>query len=61
MKLFSIDTWKVKEKRLSNWHRWFAWYPINIEIGEKECIFWLQYVQRRSLGWNLGYMWEYKL
>lgn len=44
-----------KYTRLSDWHRWFAWYPVRIDYGDCR---WLETVERRgSLVCQLG--WEY--
>ena len=35
--------WKVTEPR--GWHRWFAWYPV--EMGA--FWYWLEFVERRTV------------
>lgn len=39
--------WRAKDRHdvLSNWHRWFAWYPVR--LGEFE-VRWLEWVDRRG-------------
>lgn len=34
MKWINGETWKHKLARLSEWHSWFAWYPIKIRATE---------------------------
>ena len=43
--------WRRKKEYLSNWHKWFAWYPVIIGYVESEGKVrrkkaWLQYVFR---------------
>ena len=36
-----------KFKALTEWHLWFAWYPVKAESEDGSiCTVWLQYVQR---------------
>jgi hypothetical protein len=35
----------------NGWERWFAWRPVR--VGDTECR-WLEYVERRKLGWFIG-------
>lgn len=43
------ETRAERYERLSEWHRWFAWYPVR--VGSHDCR-WLEYVERRaSLDW----------
>lgn len=47
-----------RHDKKSNWHTWFAWYPINIG---KTCI-WLERVRRKGkydADWGGGY-WNYE-
>lgn len=44
----------LRRLRLSRWHVWFAWYPI--DVGKYTI--WLQRVNRRRYD---GYSWEYRL
>ena len=30
MKFDCGETWQEKHKRLSDWHRWFAWHPVKL-------------------------------
>ena len=43
------ETREHKEKRLSHWHPWFAWYPVTVDDqnGFYRCV-WLQTVMRRK-------------
>lgn len=31
--------------RFSNWHRWYAWFPVR--VGEDDCR-WLEWIERRG-------------
>jgi hypothetical protein len=48
---------------LSEWHRWFAWYPVPTVISGKLHYTWLQSVERK---WGIGrysgiIRWRYRL
>lgn len=36
---------RKKYERVSNWHKWFAWFPVH--LSEEECR-WLEFLERRS-------------
>ena len=38
------ETYQEQEARLTQWHRWFAWYPVH--VGPHDCR-WLEFVERR--------------
>lgn len=38
------ETAEEKEARVTDWHRWFAWYPVRVASGDCR---WLEYVERR--------------
>ena len=47
----------IKLKNKTQWHRWFAWYPIRIE-GK---LIWLRFVERQVgyyENWGGGYTWK---
>jgi hypothetical protein len=64
--LTSDAKWKIKKNRLENWHKWFAWYPVTIEItedGHKVKVWWekLWRIGTFHPGCDYGYWtWEYK-
>ena len=41
---WATETREDKNRRLSKWRKWFAWYPVKIE-NERV---WLEYVYRRT-------------
>jgi hypothetical protein len=51
MEWITTRTGKVKCEYLSNWHHWFAWYPVAVIIypdgAEKKV--WLKTVLRRAI------------
>lgn len=51
-----------KVNRKTQWHKWFAWYPVAIEKpGGCKLWVWLEIVERRGAwrsGWS-GDGWEY--
>ncbi len=57
---------QARIEKLSIWHRWFAWYPV--QIPEEKCWVWLETIQRRlyytsrEVGFQTfsGYDWKYK-
>ena len=53
------ETHEEKKARLREWHRWFAWYPI--EITEHDCR-WLEWVMRKGeYSWSdCWWVWFYK-
>lgn len=50
---FNYETHKQKCERLKVWHKWFAWYPVEMteKLGE---VRWLETVERRK-GWYSGF------
>jgi hypothetical protein len=51
MKWLTIRTWKVKCEFLSNWHLWFAWYPVTVKKypdGARDKV-WLKTVMRKGV------------
>lgn len=56
------ETMTEKLKRLSQWHEWFAWYPV-FQQGQ---VIWLEKIRRRAIVLNLPYedlvcVWEYDI
>ena len=50
-----------KEKRLSEWHRWFAWKPIRMTPESTE-VRWLEFIYRKKVrAWSAGkdFDWKY--
>jgi len=41
-------TWEEKKRRKAEWHTWFAWRPIvvNINNGGRKIMVWLEFVER---------------
>lgn len=60
---FNCDRFKrpSRHQRITQWHRWFAWYPVRIADGDCR---WLEYVERKATywcGWDSdGYYWYYR-
>lgn len=57
------ETQDAREKRLRDWHPFFALWPRTIEEkdGRKICA-WLQWIERRAL-WQdyvFGWTWQYR-
>lgn len=50
-----------RHDRLTDWHRWFAWY--SVRIGKNDCR-WFEYVERKGKnefsGMSSYWSWEYK-
>jgi hypothetical protein len=44
MKFDCGDDALTRRLRLTDWHRWFAWYPVR--VGPRDCR-WLEAVERR--------------
>ena len=43
------ETYEHWIKRLSNWHKWFAWHPVHIHHnGKRWLCAWLQTVSRKG-------------
>jgi len=60
MKFSCGPTREEKRAAKCEWHRWFAWYPV--QIDERECRWW-EYVERRGMyfvGWDPFWIWEYR-
>lgn len=61
MKFDYGETQVEKRKRLSQWHRWFAWRPV--KVSDHDCR-WLETVERKGLFWHSlfdeGCDWEYR-
>jgi hypothetical protein len=61
MKFDCGETWLEKRTRLSDWHRWIAWFPVR--VGPHDCR-WLEHVERKG-EWSCGggdcyWDWEYR-
>lgn len=59
------ETWDAKLKRLSNWHPYFAWYPVSVAVeNDRHVCAWLETVWRKGefhrfieISW---WDWEYR-
>ena len=51
-----MQTFFIPEVPLSNWHTWFAWYPVRTSNGKKR---WLSRVERRRM-WFVYSFYEYR-
>lgn len=40
----------MRYKYLTNWHKWYAWYPV--KIGNH--YYWLEYIQRKCVALYYG-------
>jgi hypothetical protein len=75
MKWINGETWESKKKRLGDWHKWFAWFPVVIDLKEmpdgkiRRVKAWLCYVERKGAlvkvmrsqwSYSLGWEWEYR-
>jgi hypothetical protein len=41
-----------RAKPRSSWHRWFAWHPVLVGVGEEfACWVWLETLERK---WSIG-------
>lgn len=55
-----------RKKKFMIWHKWFAWYPVN--IPEEKCWVWLETIERElyytsrevGLQYFAGYNWKYR-
>ena len=61
-------TSEAKTQYYTNWHKWFAWYPITIfERNERKVKLWLEYVERKGrivsggISESNWYEWEYRI
>lgn len=49
MKLNCGLTFNERYEQKTNWHKWFAWYPVRIASGDCR---WLEHVERK-----VDYLW----
>lgn len=62
MKFNCGETWSTKKARLSEWHSFFAWYPIM--ITDHDCR-WMERIERKGKYWFVPYVgggwnWSYR-
>lgn len=64
---WNIETEEEKNRKLSNWHTWFAWYPITIteSFPKRSQKVWLETVFRRGrlyrdMQGDNQWRWEYR-
>lgn len=50
--------WTTKYSKKFNWHKWFAWFPVN--IGDDKMLWWERVERRKQANREFIY-WEYKL
>lgn len=44
----------------TDWHRWFAWFPVNVSDNMPEPV-WLKTVERKRVNYPDGYwFWTYR-
>ena len=65
MKWVNGLTDKEIHRRREQWHRWFAWFPVIVEITEDghKVKIWLETVERRGRfipGYNGGWLYVYQ-
>ena len=52
---FQCGKWRANRRlRRSQWHWWFAWYPV--KIGRYDCR-WLEFIERRRPWNSVWYEW----
>jgi len=55
------ETWPEEVARCREWHRWFAWHPV--EVADHDCR-WLEWVECRGWpeewGGEVRWNWEYR-
>lgn len=50
--------WDGREEAREKWHKWFAWYPVN--VGYEDCR-WLEVVNRKEFTHTgTGELWMYR-
>ena len=58
MKFNCGETWDEKEKRLKDWHLWFAWRPVR--VGSHDCRWW-EWVERKGRHYMRAcWFWDYR-
>ena len=66
---FKYESEEERKKRLTNWHTWFAWFPVPVSPNESV---WFEYVWRKGTDMSAfiafsdsklirEFVWEYKL
>lgn len=59
--------WQKRDQKIFTWHKWFAWYPIDMGTTDHDNnyyftkVVWLETVERRAKGYWSGFNWEYRL
>lgn len=48
---------RTKQIAKREWHKWFAWYPIN--LGDGNTIVWLDYVYRKNSYYGKTNVWHW--
>ena len=57
MKFDCGETRRERYDWSTNWHLWFAWYPV--KVGSHDCR-WLEYVERKGFSFWDEMGWEYR-
>ena len=70
MKWINGETWLSKKRRLENWHKWFAWFPVTVGYvvvdGKiRRVKVWWEHVERKGKYYEWlcdddGWTWEYR-
>lgn len=57
----------ARREYIQKWHRWYAWYPVDVSRESEPDVRWLEYVERRAdvycNHWTSSYekeKWEYR-
>ncbi len=53
---------RIKKQQMDRyqWHRWFAWFPVDVESEHLIERVWWEDVERRMVGARGGDYWEYR-
>lgn len=70
MQWINGETWKSEKLRKSNWHKWFAWFPVVVSEVQmpdgkiRSVKVWLDTVERKGeycSGWGDSFwIWDYR-
>lgn len=53
------ETFEAKRKRLGEWRKWYAWYPVTAVDDERDdryATVWFDYVERKKV-FHYGFGW----
>lgn len=61
MRFDCSETPKQRYARVTNWHRWFAWWPTR--VGPNDCR-WFETIERKGQRWGIPgfctWTWQYR-